>query len=411
MADYGRFVAEGGERLRRFAAFEAIAASRPAVPWQRWPDELRRPDDPGVARFAARHAREVDFAMYLQWVADRQLAQAAASARASGLGIGFYRDLAVGAAPDGAEAWATQSALARGVSIGAPPDPLGPEGQVWNLPPPLPDALAATGFEGFRALIAANARHAGALRIDHVMGLARLFWVPDGATANEGAYVRYPLDDLLGALALESHRARCLVVGEDLGTVAEGFRERLDAADVLSYRVLWFERDGETFREPRRYPAKAAACVSTHDLPTIRGWWNGVDIDERRALGLAGRRGDGRGARGEGPGPARARERAGGCRRRSPPRRRGRAGRRRRGAGAASLHRRDPVRRGARAGRRPFAGGAGAQPAGDGPGAPELAAPARRRRGGSLEHPRRRAGRQRPRARTRPGRLIPRLPR
>ncbi|MDH5264425.1 MAG: 4-alpha-glucanotransferase, partial [Betaproteobacteria bacterium] len=281
------FVAEGGERLRRFAAFEAIAASRPAVPWQRWPDGLRRPDDPGVARFAARHAREVDFAMYLQWLADGQLAQAAASARAGGLGIGFYRDLAVGTAPDGAEAWATQAALARGVSIGAPPDPLGPEGQVWDLPPPLPDALAATGFEGFRALIAANARHAGALRIDHVMGLSRLFWVPDGATAAEGAYVRYPLDDLLGALALESHRARCLIVGEDLGTVADGFRERMDAADVLSYRVLWFERDGEAFREPGRYPAKAAACISTHDLPTIRGWWNGADIDERHAIGLA----------------------------------------------------------------------------------------------------------------------------
>jgi len=284
-ADFRRFVAERGEALRRFAAFEAIAASRPGVPWQRWPQELRRPDDPGVARFAARHAREVDFAAYLQWLADRALAQAA---RDGGLEIGFYRDLAIGAAPDGAEAWATQSALARGVSIGAPADPFCAEGQVWNLPPPLPDALPAGGFEAFRGLIAANARHAGALRIDHVMGLARLFWVPDGATANEGAYVRYPLEELLGALALESARAGCLVVGEDLGTVPPGLRERLEAAAILSYRVLWFERDGRDFRPPERYPALAAACVSTHDLPTIRGWWRGADIDERRALGLSG---------------------------------------------------------------------------------------------------------------------------
>jgi glycogen operon protein len=286
--DYRRFVAQGGERLRWFAAFEAISASRPAVPWQRWPEELRRPDDPGVGRYAARNAREVDFAMYLQWLADRQLAAAAQSARASGLGIGFYRDLAVGAAPDGAEAWSTQSALARGISIGAPPDPFCLAGQVWNLPPPLPEAIAAAGCEDFRALVAANARHAGALRIDHVMGLARLFWIPDGATAAEGAYVRYPFEHLLGALALESRRAQCLVVGEDLGTVPEGFRERLDAADVLSYRVLWFERDADVFRAPESYPAKAVACVSTHDLPTIRGWWSAAGAADKEALGLAG---------------------------------------------------------------------------------------------------------------------------
>lgn len=284
VAEFGRFVAAGGERLRRFAAFEAIAGTRPGVPWPRWPAQLRRPDDPGVARFAARHAREVDFTLYLQWTADRQFAQAA---REGGLEIGFYRDLAVGAAPDGAEAWATQASLAQGASIGAPPDPFCAEGQVWNLPPPLPDAMAAGGYEAFRALIAANARHAGALRIDHVMGLGRLFWVPDGATALEGAYVRYPLDDLLGALALESRDARTLIVGEDLGTVAEGFRERLAAADVLSYRVLWFERDATAFRPPAAWPRLAAACVSTHDLPTIRGWWKGADLEERRSLGLA----------------------------------------------------------------------------------------------------------------------------
>ncbi len=148
--------------------------------------------------------------------------------------------------------------------------------------------MAASSCTGFRELLAANMRHAGALRIDHVMGLTRLFWIPDGASAADGAYVEYPLEALLAALAAESVRARCLVVGEDLGTVPEGFRERLAAADVLSSRVLWFERDGAAFVAPSRYPVKAAACVSTHDLPTIAGWWSGADIDEKESLALLG---------------------------------------------------------------------------------------------------------------------------
>jgi glycogen operon protein len=172
------------------------------------------------------------------------------------------------------------------VAIGAPPDPFSTAGQNWNLPPPNPATLMASACAGFGDLLAANMRHAGALRIDHVMGLSRLFWIPEGATAAEGAYVQYPLDVLLGVLATESVRARCLVVGEDLGTVPEGFRERLAAVDVLSYRVLWFERDGSGFAAPSRYPAKAVACVSTHDLPTIAGWWTGTDIAEKRSLGL-----------------------------------------------------------------------------------------------------------------------------
>ena len=146
--------------------------------------------------------------------------------------------------------------------------------------------MTASACAGFRNLLAANMRHAGALRIDHVMGLSRLFWIPGGACATDGAYVRYPFDALLAALALESARARCLVVGEDLGTVQEGLRERLAGAAILSYRVLWFERDGADFIAPSQWPAQAAACVSTHDLPTIAGWWTGADIDEREALGL-----------------------------------------------------------------------------------------------------------------------------
>ena len=146
--------------------------------------------------------------------------------------------------------------------------------------------MRRTGGAAFAALAAANMRHAGALRVDHVMGLDRLFWIPDGASGAEGAYVQYPFEDHLAQLALESDRGRCLVIGEDLGTLPEGLHHRLETANVLSYRVLWFERDGEAFRPPSAYPAAAAACVSTHDLPTVKGWWSGADIDERLALGI-----------------------------------------------------------------------------------------------------------------------------
>ncbi len=285
-AEFERFTAAGGTALARFALFEAIAAEHPRMPWPEWPQALREPEASGTGEFARRNARRIRFALYLQWLADRQFAAAARDARAAGLELGFLRDLAVGAAPDGAEVWAHPSAFARGVAIGAPPDPFAQDGQNWNLPPPIPDALLARGSGGLRELVAANMRHAGALRIDHVMGLDRLFWIPDGARAVDGAYVRYPLESLIGAVAEESVRARCIVVGEDLGTVPEGFRERLAAADILSYRVLWFERDGTRFAPPARYPARSVAAVSTHDLPTIAGWWAGADIAEKAALGL-----------------------------------------------------------------------------------------------------------------------------
>jgi len=243
-------------------------------------------DGPGVAAFAAAHPQRVRFHQYLQWLCEGQLATAAG--RASGLELGICRDLAVGAAPDGAEAWAQAHLLAEGASIGAPPDPLGPLGQVWGLPPFCPHRARADGYRAAAELYAANMRHAGALRIDHVMGLARQFWVPDGADGADGAYVDFPLDDLLGQLALESARARCLVIGEDLGTVPHGLRETMAAQGLLSYRVLPFERDGAAFRPPDVYPRLAWACVATHDLPPLAGWWDGVDIDERLNLDLMG---------------------------------------------------------------------------------------------------------------------------
>ncbi|RTL85105.1 MAG: glycogen debranching enzyme GlgX [Hyphomicrobiales bacterium] len=283
---FSRFCAEGGDALHRFALFETIAEMRGGEDWRRWPQALRGGDGAALAAVADRHAERLRFHKFLQWVADSQLAKAASAARDAGLAFGFCRDLAIGAAPDGAESWRKAKRRIEGFSIGAPPDPFSRDGQSWGLPAPDPLAIEADGGADFAELLAANMRHAGALRIDHVMGLSRLFLVPEGAKASEGAYVSYPLDALLAQLSLESVRANCLVVGEDLGTLPFGFRDRLAAANVLSYRVLWFERAGAGFAAPRDYPAKAMACVSTHDLPTLAGWWEEADVAEREALGL-----------------------------------------------------------------------------------------------------------------------------
>ncbi|MDB5484038.1 MAG: glycogen debranching enzyme GlgX [Caulobacteraceae bacterium] len=278
------FIVAGGERLRRFCLFQAIAEVRPGEPWRRWPEGLRDPDGPDVRAFAAAYAPRLRFHAWLQWHCEDELAGAAR--RASGLALGLCRDLAVGAAPDGAELWDQAALVAEGASIGAPPDPFGPRGQVWGLPPFDPRRLRQDGYRAMSELFAANMRHAGALRIDHVMGLARQFWVPEGASGADGAYVDFPLDDLLAVLAVESERAKCLVIGEDLGSVPEGFRERLWAVGALSYRVLPFERDGAGFTPPGAWPRPAMACVATHDLPPLAGWWAGVDIAERLDLGL-----------------------------------------------------------------------------------------------------------------------------
>ena len=272
--------------LLRFATFETIAEVLATSDWTAWPDGLRHPDGPAVAAFAVRHRETVAFHAFMQRMADGQLANAAAAASRDGLSMGFYRDLAVGAAPDGAEAWSAQDTLMHGVSIGAPPDPFAEQGQIWGLPPPDPMAMRRDGFTAFRDLLAANMRHAGALRIDHAMGLRRLFVIPGGAAGPDGAYVAYPMSGLLAEVALESHRSRCVVVGEALGTVPEGMPEALAAANVLSYSVLWFERRDGRHRPPADWQRFAAACVTTHDLATLAGWWNGNDIAEKRALSL-----------------------------------------------------------------------------------------------------------------------------
>lgn len=272
------FAAAASPALERFATFSAIAETRPGEPWMRWPDDLRDP------RTARAEPSRVLYQLYLQWLCEVQLGAAAAAA--APLAIGLIRDLAIGSAPDGAEVWANGALMAKGVSIGAPPDPLGPQGQVWGLPPMTPFRLVAEDFGPIRELFRSNMRHAGGLRIDHALGLKRQFWVPDGADASAGAYVRFPFEGLLGELAQASNEARCLVIGEDLGTVPEGFREALNGADALSYRVVPFEHDEGRFRAPSTYPRLALACVSTHDLPPLAGWWDGVDIEEQACLGI-----------------------------------------------------------------------------------------------------------------------------
>ncbi len=271
--EYQRFVAEGGEMLRRFALFEAISNERKGEEWRRWPAPLRDAEPAALAEAEARLKSEFDFNLYCQWLADRQLAAAAERGRAAGLEIGLYRDLAIGSAPDGGESWSRADELMRDVNVGAPPDPFSTAGQNWNLPPPDPIASARDGWKGLADLAAANMRHAGILRIDHAMGLTRLFAIPPYAKPAEGAYIAYPADDLIGQIALQSQRHQCLVIGEDLGTVPDGFRDKLTRAHIYGMKVLWFERDGAAPRDPADYAALSVACASTHDLPTLAGWW------------------------------------------------------------------------------------------------------------------------------------------
>jgi 4-alpha-glucanotransferase len=273
VAGLDAFRRERGHALEEFAVFCALA-ERHKGGWQAWPAEYRRPDSPAVARFAVTHAERVRFHEWLQWLLDRQLAEAGREVR-------LMQDLPIGVDPGGADAWAWQDVLVTDTTVGAPPDRYNQHGQDWGLPPMAPHRLRAARYEPFIQTIRASLRHAGGLRIDHVMGLFRLFWIPRGQSPAQGGYVRYPADDLLAIVALETHRAGAIVVGEDLGTVEAGVREQLAAHRILSYRVVWFEKD-----PPARYPQLAMAAVSTHDLPTIAGLWTGADLIEQQALGL-----------------------------------------------------------------------------------------------------------------------------
>jgi 4-alpha-glucanotransferase len=290
---FRNFQAERGEPLRRHALHDSIDAwLRPQEPerfwgWPAWPAELRDPAGDPARAFEERHRVEVDFHAWLQWVADEQLAAAQGLARELGMPIGLYGDYAVGVNPAGSETWSDQQVYRMGAGVGAPPDPLALKGQDWGIPPQDPHALAAARYRPFRELIAANMRHFGALRLDHVMALFRQWWVPVGLGATEGGYVHYPLDDLMAVLALESARHRCMVVGEDLGTVPDEMRHAMAEFAVYSYKVLLFEKHADgRFRRPEEYVRRAIATVTTHDLPTLRGYWAGRDLELRDRLHL-----------------------------------------------------------------------------------------------------------------------------
>ncbi len=288
LAPFRAFVQAGGEALRSATAFEYLTehfrSQGAGVAWQGWPQEYRRPQSSAVRELLARHERDVEFCAYLQWQSHRQLGAAAEAAKE--MSIGLYRDVAVGAELGGADSWSLQGVLKSDVSVGAPPDLLNRRGQNWGVAPFDPRALRATAYAAFIALLRANMEHAGAVRIDHVMALLRLYWIPEGVSPSEGAYVTYPLDELIGLIALESERARCIVIGEDLGTVPGGLRERLTAANILSYRLLQFENDDERFLPPQTYPPLALMCTGTHDLPFVGAYWTAHDVEVRAALGL-----------------------------------------------------------------------------------------------------------------------------
>jgi (1->4)-alpha-D-glucan 1-alpha-D-glucosylmutase len=282
---FAQFRESRGAALRRHALHEALAEFH-GKPWREWPEEHRDPSSEAVRKFAAEQADRIALHEYVQWQADLQLAAAQAHCDEMGMPVGLYADLAISIGPDGSEAWANQRLYALGVSVGAPPDEFNRSGQDWGLPPLVPQRLRDAAYGPFIATLRANMARAGALRIDHVMGLARLYWVPAGLKADKGAYVSYPVDDLLGIVALESHRQRCLVIGEDLGTVPPELVTKLAEAEVLSYRVLMFERQGERFRSPHEFPRRALVAWSTHDLPTFAGWWTGKDIPTRERFGV-----------------------------------------------------------------------------------------------------------------------------
>ena len=284
------FQRERGEVMRLHTLFDAIdghlrRSHGTGAGWHNWPEEYRAPGGEAVRRFAQEHADEVDFHAYLQWVAAEQLGAVRQLARELGLDVGIYGDYAVGVNASGSETWSDQSLYCTGAAIGAPPDPLGPNGQEWGIPPQDPRQLQRTAYAPFAALIRASMRNCGALRLDHVMALFRQWWVPRGFKSADGAYVHYPLEDLLAVVALESHRNQCLVVGEDLGVVPDEIRRGLPQFGVYHYKVVLFEQKNGEFVAPANYIRPALAVVTTHDLPTLHGWWSGHDIDLWEKLG------------------------------------------------------------------------------------------------------------------------------
>ena len=301
--EFDAFIEQGGEALRDHARYEALHQLRFAgtLGWQQWPEAERNPRSPEVAAFAEENASEVEFHCFLQWLAARDLKGVQQNARSAGMSIGIVGDLAVGTDPGGSHAWSRQAEIIKGLVCGAPPDIYNPLGQSWGLTAFSPRALRQNGFRAFIEMLRATLSTAGALRIDHVLGLARLWLVPEHASATHGAYMAYPITDLLRLVALESWRHHAVIIGENLGTVPAGFNQTLEHHGLLGTTVLWFERSHQRvevydsngrmhqvdgFSSSHGWSANDMAVTTTHDLPTVTGWWAGHDIEWRAKLNL-----------------------------------------------------------------------------------------------------------------------------
>ncbi len=295
MLAFEAFVREGGDNLWYQAAYDALQCEKSADDtlrvgwpgWPGWPEAWHNTQLPAVQSWCDEHVDEIRCWMWFQWLAHRQFAQCWQRSQQLGMAVGLYRDLAVGVAEGSAETWHDPELYRMKASVGAPPDRLGPLGQNWGLPPMDPHVMLARGYQPFIDLLRANMRDCGALRIDHVMAMLRLWWIPYGETADKGAYVFYPVDDLLAIMALESQRQRCMVIGEDLGTVPKEIIGKLRNNGIFSWKVLWFEQERNgAYRLPQSYPRQSIASASTHDLPTLSGFWEAGDLALGEKLGL-----------------------------------------------------------------------------------------------------------------------------
>ena len=289
--EFKEYIVQEGDALEAFALYmtlwESMKKKKNLFSWQEWPEKYRNTDTSEVEAWRKENRKEILFHQYVQWLIDCQLRTIEEEAQTSGTRTGLYYDLAIGAVGGGSDAWRYQDVIASGADVGAPPDDFSPDGQKWGFPPLIPEKLKDTGYELFIRTIQKNMKYGRAIRIDHALGLFRLFWIPQGMTAKDGAYVNFPSDDLLRIIALESSRNKTMVIAEDLGTIGDNVREALKRFRMLSYRLFYFERNypNPSFLPPDKYPATALCAVTTHDLPTLYGYWKGRDIEVRRNLG------------------------------------------------------------------------------------------------------------------------------
>ncbi len=284
--NFETFLRRRGHSLRYFACFEVMRKKLSSAWWD-WPEQWRRPSDSMIdALRSGEYADEMSFVEFTQWIADQQLAACAETAKRVGMKIGLYLDVAVGVQAGGFDAWYEQTAISRSLSVGAPPDALNTAGQDWGLSGFSGPGLRARSFEPLRDILESAMRYSGAIRLDHVMGLRRIFLIPQGVSARDGVYIDMPFDEMAGVIADESQRFGCIVIGEDLGTVPEGLRDQLKSRGILSYTVMMFERNGEGFIDPAHFRSNSLVTFNTHDLATFKGWHTGWDIATKQKLGI-----------------------------------------------------------------------------------------------------------------------------